>query len=380
MAHFPAVLIGGPPDSGKSVLTFSLTYTLRQRGIQHYVLRACPDGEGDWTQTADQELVHTILVPQTWTPNFVDHICRDLANRHLPLIVDVGGRPKPWQEAILGCCTHAILLTPDEASRRQWRELMARHGVMLLADLHSALEGEGHVDQSQPILRGSLTGLKRGSHARGPAFDALVDRLAQVLAFPGDELRRLHLENAPVETVVELDRLKRTLKIGGLPAVWEPDSLPDVLAYLPEGVSLALYGRGPNWLYAALAILAYPAILYQFDVRLGWLKPAALKLGRPPLDAALRVAVLPAETHTRLECSLPGGYIDYHQADGLCVPDVPLDRGIICSGKLPHWLSTSLALVYRQARWLAVFQPPLGGAVVVHTTPGAPPVGSVLRV
>ena len=57
MAHFNAILIGGPPHSGKSVLTYSLTQTLRQQGIDHYVLRACPDGEGDWSNEAAPERV-----------------------------------------------------------------------------------------------------------------------------------------------------------------------------------------------------------------------------------------------------------------------------------------------------------------------------------
>ena len=44
MELFPAVMIGGPPHSGKSVLAYSLTQALRARGVAHYVLRAYPDG------------------------------------------------------------------------------------------------------------------------------------------------------------------------------------------------------------------------------------------------------------------------------------------------------------------------------------------------
>src|SRR5438552_6610469 len=46
----PAILIGGPPHTGKSVLTYSLSQALRKRSIEHYVIRASPDGEGDWSQ------------------------------------------------------------------------------------------------------------------------------------------------------------------------------------------------------------------------------------------------------------------------------------------------------------------------------------------
>src|ERR1700730_1119067 len=59
----PAVLIGGPPNAGKSVLTYNLTRELRRRrrdgyhdrGIPHYVFRANPDIEGDWFLQDDQD-------------------------------------------------------------------------------------------------------------------------------------------------------------------------------------------------------------------------------------------------------------------------------------------------------------------------------------
>ena len=52
--QLPAVLIGGPPHSGKSVLIYSLSQALRARGVAHYALRACPDGEGDFSNETDQ--------------------------------------------------------------------------------------------------------------------------------------------------------------------------------------------------------------------------------------------------------------------------------------------------------------------------------------
>ncbi len=378
MALFPAVLIGGPPHAGKSVLAYSLTQALRRRGVEHYVLRAYPDGEGDWSNEAEPATVRAIRIKGQGTPEWIARICRDIHHRHLPLIVDVGGRPTPWQEAVFDHCTHAILLTPDEASHQQWREMITCHGVIILADLHSALGEPGRVDEEQPILRGTISDLHRGTLACGPAFEALVQRLAQLFDYPPAQLRQEHLENAPVETVVELDRLKRTLHIGGDPATWEPASLPQVLDYLPAGVPLGLYGRGPNWLYAALALLAYPGELYQFDVRLGWVTPAPVKLGQSASDAPLQVTVRPAAEYTYLECTLPRHYIDYLEAADLSVPPVPWERGLVLSGKLPHWLLSGLALAYRQARWLAVYQPQIGGAVVIHAPTGSPALGDTL--
>jgi CRISPR-associated protein Csx3 len=293
--------------------------------------------------------------------------------------VDVGGRPRPWQEAIFGCCTHAILLTPDEASRETWRERIANHGLQCIADIRSDLHGESQLVKRSPVLRGTLAGLEWGTRLRGALFDALVDRLARLFAYDAQALRRAHERTAPVETVVDLGRMARALGVPhrGQQANWMPHHLPAALDYLPPGVPLGLYGRGPNWLYAALALLAYPAQVYQFDVRLGWVSPAAVRLGQPDDKAPLQVEVRAQKDHTCLEFSLPRAYIDY-PAQEVRVPPVSLDRGVLLSGKLPHWLLTGIALAYRPALWLAVYQPPAGGAVVVHSPTGTPPPGSVL--
>lgn len=380
MEIFPAILIGGPPDSGKSVLTANLTQALRERGVQHYVLRACPDGEGDWTHTADQELVRTILVPRKWTPDFVAHICRDLAGRHLPLIVDVGGRPQPWQEAIFDHCTHAICLTPDKGSRRKWLDLVTDHGLLVLADLHSDLTGKSRISETQPILRGTLAGLEWGRRPQHPLFDALVDRLADLFARDAEELRRVHLDSVPVETAIDLDRLARTLKVpsNGEKAVWAPEHLPLVIDYLPQAVPLGLYGRGPNWLYAAVACWAAPAPFFQFDVRLGWVQARSLCWATPQAQARLQVRLALFAGPVHLEGVLPDAFVDYGQLERLAVPPVPEGVGVLLSGKLPHWLYTSLALTYRDAPWVAVFQPQLESAVVVCATDPSRTVGDCI--
>lgn len=380
MEHFPAIIIGGPPDSGKSVLTANLTQILRKRGVDHYVLRACPDGEGDWTHLADQEQVRTLLVPRQWTPSFVEHICRDLERRHLPLLVDVGGRPQPWQEVIFDHCTHAILLTRDEASHRAWLDRVTGHGLILLADLRSELEGENSLTEKLPVLRGTLAGLEWGTRLKNPLFEALTERLTRLFAYDVEALRQVHLDAAPVETVIDLDRLARTLNVPRRQeqAVWEPRHLPDVLDYLPQAVPLGAYGRGPNWLYATLALLAAPSPFVHFDVRLGWVEPRSLRLKSPAPTAPLQIQIHERPDYVHLEGLLPTAYVDYGQLNTLTVPPVRAGAGVILSGKLPHWLTTSLALTYRAAPWIAVYQPQLKGAAVVYSTDQAWPVGNRL--
>ncbi len=179
----PAVLVGGPPHAGKSVLFYSLTKTLHERGIAHHAIRACPDGEGNWFQEIYEaiginEIRHICFTDKQWTDTFVNGICSDLERRHLPFLVDMGGRPQDEQRRIFLNCTHSILLLkPEDAeSTDLWRILIAESGLSQLAVLRSELDGTPALDSESPIIQGTITGLHRGSLASGRLFSALVER------------------------------------------------------------------------------------------------------------------------------------------------------------------------------------------------------------
>jgi len=379
MELFPAILIGGPPHSGKSVLTYSLSQALRQRGVQHYVLRAAPDGEGDWANEAAQKLVRTLRVKGAFTPAFVDYVCDTLAARHLPLLVDVGGRPTPAQERIFDFCTHAVLLTPDSAARDTWRDIAMRHILPILAELTSRLQGTDQVETRRPMLRGVITGLKRGATATGPVFEALTERLARALFYKADELYRIHSSLCEAETVVNLYQLARTFDVPhqGECATWAPHHLPRLLDYLPQGTPLGLYGRCPAWIYAAVAFYPKSGEFYQFDARQGWVQPQPLRQAPealPPLQATVDTDA----DRCWIDLNLPDAYLDYDPDKAFAIPTPPPGVGVALSGRIPLWLYTGLALAYRDAPWVAIYQPQLHGAVVVHSRDPRHPIGDTI--
>ncbi len=380
MEQFPAILIGGPPHSGKSVLTYSLTHALRQRGIQHYVIRAAPDGEGDWSNEVDQKLVRELRYKGDFTADFTDFVCQSLRNRHLPLLVDVGGRPTPAQERIFDCCTHAILLTPDETSRVDWRELSARHALPRIADLTSELQGEDIITKTTPVLEGVLTGLERHHTASGPVFEALVEKVALLFDYGPQALFRIHESLCTAELVIDLLRLARTFDVPGVgqKPQWKPHHLSAILNYLPASTPLGLYGRGSNWIYTAVSLLTLPAPFYQFDPRLGWVQAQTLRLGNAP-DQPLKIRRRSLEDGLYLDCRIPQTYLDYDQLPQQLVPALPSGSGVILGGRLPYWLYTSLARTYQDHPWIAVYQPQLRGAVVVRSNTSAYTLGDCLQ-
>jgi len=365
----PAVALGGPPHSGKSVLAYSLTRALRERGIPHYLLRAYPpDYEGDWFLTSEPQDVRHLRIKGASSEAWLPRLRRDLAHRHLPLLVDLGGLPTLEQETLLDDCTHAVLLTPDAESHEIWAQRMRRHGLILLGDLHSDLPGLNHLETTEPLVHGTLAGLERGRQAEGPAFEALIERLAQLFTDLPFDLYRWHMAQAPAELTVDLDKLAQ--HFGADPRAWHPAELPRILDYLPEQQPLAVYGRGPNWLYAALARHAVPAPFYLFNTAWGWL--TVPELADPTAASAVCTTTLTLLPQgTLLHYQLPEVYIDLEETLPLPAPP-KVQGGLIISGKLPLWLYAALARS-AQADWIAVRQPQLKGAVVIvgkDPTPG----------
>lgn len=390
MSLFPAILIGGPPHSGKSVLVYSLTQALRARGVVHYAMRACPDGEGDFSNETDQAVIRLIRRKGVFSDEFNARITDYLQQRRLPLLVDVGGRPTDEQIAPFALCTGAILLAgdrPDEperyaADRARWLAILERAGVPLLADLRSDLHGANELTAAAPVITGTLAGLERGESAAGPAFDALVDRLAEVFVDVPLEPEQLHRAAAPPHArLVEVE----SPALGVRGARWEPGDLPGLAAVVQPGEAIAIYGRAPNWVYAFLALQAMPAEAWLFDVRHGWMTPPPLPydgdVDLPPPQSGWGYTVELRPDCTWVELVTTAQYLDPSTPEGLPLPSRLRGEGLVLSGRMPNWLLTAAA---RQLApgfgWLAVYQPPLGGAVVVWSPAGDLPLGRVLPI
>ena len=367
MNLLPAILFGGPPHAGKSVLFYSLAKALRERGIPHHAIRACPDGEGNWFHELDQDKVRLIRVKGAWTDDFVKRICLDIERRHLPLLVDIGGRPTEQQTCLFRNCTHSLLLlrSDQEDNADFWRHLVKVNSLLPLAELYSQRDGTSSIESDGPVIEGTLAGLERGSLVHGPLFDALVERIVLLFtSYSPEELEKTKLDMAPAELVVNLD----TFLQAWAPHArrWERGMIPRLLSELPGDVPLAVYGPGPNWLYGALAAHAGQEAFYQFDPRIGWVAPLPLQIS-VDTTAEVQVELRTYEHVSVLSMRIMSDHLDYLQVDRLPFPPVPAERGLILDGRIPHWLLTALVRLYKEAGvlWIACRQIQLEGAVVV---------------
>ncbi|MGC1375821.1 MAG: hypothetical protein WA821_06355, partial [Anaerolineales bacterium] len=329
--HFPAILIAGTPDCGKSVLSFMLTQHLRQLEIAHYLLRAAPDGEGDWFLRGDPGVTRILRAQNKtgYTAEFVAHIKSVIEKRLVPLLVDVGGLPRGEQFDLIRACTHAVLLYKDDEGRAAWQEILREQGVPLIAELRSSLDEPGQISRTVPCLQGTISGLDRQNPLPDLTFGALFERIAGLCRYEALELEQIHLRYAQYAPVVE-----RLLMAQIDPArqstapQWKPEDLEKAAALLPAGKPVSIYGRGPVWLAAMIGARTNGAPLTMYDVRYGWLPLPAVE---PTLDApSLLTKITERQDSVWVEVSLPGGVLE----PGVlrCAP-VPGSQGVVLSGK-----------------------------------------------
>lgn len=383
---FSAVIIGGPPHSGKTVLVYTLTQALRQRQVGHYVLRACPDGEGDWANESKEQLVQILRGKGQYTPEFVQRVTHDIQNRHAPLLVDVGGEPRHWQESILAAGTAAILLVANhpenptfyEQKHTWWQDLFKRHGVPVVADLISQLEGEDFLETTSPIFKGQLTGLERHQTLKGAVIEGLVNYVADLLGYSEQQLVEIHQNQAPFLQMVDLPTLAR--RIRQVDDRWQPEMLPALSDYLSLNLPLAVYGRGPVWLYAYLGLLFSSTELAIFDMRLGWIAPPQLTTTLTPLCTAFwNPSVENRAEGLLVRVETNAAYLDIQEPEQMPLPDVPANAGIILSGPLPNWYWIAASRLYApQSKWLAIYQPSLNAAVIIHSQDRQNSVGKTI--
>jgi CRISPR-associated protein Csx3 len=163
-----AILIGGPPNSGKSVLSNALRKSLLKHrpDLRIYLHRANWDGEGNWSHEANnRELIQRLIreyerrihelpdAAQLIQPYFNYHAravtnLRDLVD---VVLVDVGGKTQAEKLPLVQQCTDYLLISRDPALLEDWHPFCQPH-LNLLAVIHSVRQECLEVKQTTPWL------------------------------------------------------------------------------------------------------------------------------------------------------------------------------------------------------------------------------------
>jgi CRISPR-associated protein Csx3 len=165
----PALMIVGPPDSGKTVFSHALFQALLPNHPDIYLQRAHWDGEGNYILELDGVSDDEIEVFKAYnrgklTPRFfpyhADAILKLRSQKSL-VIVDVGGMVQPEKLPLLEACSHYLIISSKPEAIAAWHEFCRDRGatpaeyrgnLKPVAVIHSSLQIVETVHQTEPYL------------------------------------------------------------------------------------------------------------------------------------------------------------------------------------------------------------------------------------
>jgi len=151
----------GPPHSGKSILLYQINTQLMkfvdneffQRN--YYAIRACPDGEGNWSNEIDNDKVEILRYKNAFDDKFVekitDHLDNLIKNKKL-ILVDCGGKIDSYNQQIWNYCTDAIIVSSDKNKIPEWRGAVKASELNIIAEINTSLDERLHIEESNDKL------------------------------------------------------------------------------------------------------------------------------------------------------------------------------------------------------------------------------------
>lgn len=174
------IIIGGPPNSGKSTFAESLARSLRQIGVDAYAEDldlASPTlefirGAQGWEQRVGSK--------KEWTPELANEAAAKFeraSKGHAVVIGDAPGKITAESEKIAKRANYALILCRDDRRKeiRDWHCFFKRTGVPVIGILISKPTGTGNV-KKKDIIKGTVIGLNRK-----PVTDEVILSLAALI-------------------------------------------------------------------------------------------------------------------------------------------------------------------------------------------------------
>ena len=158
----PALLVVGPPNSGKSVLSHALFNALLPDFPDLFLQRAQWDGEGNWTlelpdtATEDDREAFKLAYKGDLTDEFYPYQAQailQLRRQKALVIVDVGGRVQPEKQPVLEACSHYIIISSRLDEIKKWHEFCRDRGnLRCVAVMASTLDRIETIHRREPFL------------------------------------------------------------------------------------------------------------------------------------------------------------------------------------------------------------------------------------
>ncbi len=353
------IIMCGPPHSGKSVFLANIMAKLPCD--QYILIYGCPDGEGHWSNIANQNVAQVIRQKGAFDATFMSFTTRSIRNAEQRLVlVDVGGRRSTQNETIFRECEGYVILSSSPEEIPAWREFGDGLGLKCLAELDSRLSEEESVvypEKEDGVLRGLVVGLERGTFVDSPVIDALAERFKAIIT--------ANSQMTQAEEQADISGIQLADEIG------IEDRTDPFLGYRPWHLALALkavkrlvskplvriWNIRSFWTSAAMCILFRKSVVELFDVSNGYIAIPDLKPKKSGSPIGLDWKVNEKDDYTIVNFKIQGDIFNISALHTIYPPAVNKAKGVIISGKGPIVLAATIGRAYGNSKhpFIAMF-------------------------
>lgn len=369
------IVFCGPPHSGKSVFIANLIDKLPTDA--YTIIRACPDGEGTWSNNKDQEETSMVRKKGKFTKTFIDDSCTAIDNQSNKIVlVDVGGVMSKENEQVFGHCDSFVVLSSDEEKKTEWLEFGEKLGLECIGCLDSSLEGKEEVYSRAPYLQGRIVGLERGEILENSSvINALVSDIVRKSKYAvKTEIKSKNSEESFIDDIdlgFELGYGKEIETEDGTPIKkvrWSEEALPKIYKKVQDDIvshkPLKINGIRANFVLCAICKAASQKGIEEvsaYDIRLKQYVP----IKQLPKQKNIRNArglsynIIENDENIFMDVDITNEKYSLEDYQDAILPKIKEGKNLYISGRMPLWLLASISSSYNSDR-IYTFQPGKG--------------------
>ena len=369
------VVFCGPPHSGKSVFIANLIDKLPTDA--YTIIRACPDGEGNWSNNKNQNETSIVRKKGKFSTSFIEDACKAIDNQiNKIVLVDVGGMISKENKQIFEHCDSFVVLSSDEKKKKEWLEFGQKLGLKCLGYLDSSLEGKEEIFARQPYLQGRIVGLERGEVLENSqVIDVIVSDIIKESRY-GENTKKEYTNF--MGTIIDDTELgfalgygKEILTEDGTPikqVKWSEEALPKIYKNIQKKISpeqvVRINGIRANFVLSAICkALRKNGIqdISTFDARTKQyipIKSLPKKRGIKQTEG-LVYNIIENRENIFMDIDITKEQYSLEDYERCMLPHIKENKNLYLSGRMPLWLLASISSSYDSNR-IFTFQPGKG--------------------
>lgn len=370
------IVFCGPPHSGKSVLIANLIKKLPSDG--YTIVRACPDGEGVWSNNANQAEIRMVRKKGEFTKEFIEDTCQTIDKQTSPIvIVDAGGIISSENSEIFKHCDSFLVISGDKKAKENWMQFGKSIGLNCVGSFDSSLDGKEKLYSERPYIQGNLVGLERGTTLlKSPLISKLAKDLIKRSKYI--EKTKAKIPEESTHTVIddmdigfELNYGVHLSDVDGMnlkKVKWREEAVPKIYNLISQkiekGEQVRIQGVRANFVLTTLckALAKQGAKSIEiYDARTKKYVPIKNLKKKKGIQQSseLEYHVLENEKNAFLDVDITKDQYSVDDMKDYILPKIKREKNLYLSGRIPHWLLASIVNSYDTNK-IYTFQPGKG--------------------